>query len=203
MLKNVSGQKVKLFAFDYSTGAPKTGDAANLTAYVAKDGGSTTALTDTSATEVSSTNAPGVYEFDLSQGETNADRLDFTCKSSTANVAIVPLLNVQTVAQYFSVAALDSSGQITVGALAANVITAAATASDFGAEIADAVHDEVVDGSLTFRQSTRIQNSAMFGKASGLATTTATYRDAADTKARITATVDADGNRTAVTTDGT
>lgn len=70
-------------------------------------------------------------------------------------------------------------------------------------EIADAVHDEAVDGSLTFRQSTRLQNSAMFAKLSGATTSTIVIRDVADTKARITATVDGDGNRTTVTVDGT
>jgi hypothetical protein len=69
------------------------------------------------------------------------------------------------------------------------------------AEVADAIHDEAVDGATTFRQSIRLANSALGGKASGLATTTAVYRDLADTKARITATVDADGNRSAVTRD--
>jgi hypothetical protein len=76
--------------------------------------------------------------------------------------------------------------------------TAYATA--LAAEV-DAFHDEQVDGSVTFRQSVRLQNSALAGKASGLATTTAVYRDLADSKDRITATVDASGNRTAVTRD--
>jgi len=88
-------------------------------------------------------------------------------------------------------------------AITANWLTAAGTAADFGAEIADAVHDEQVDGTTTFRESTRLQNAALAGKASGLATTTAVYRDLADTKDRLTATVDADGNRTAVTRDAT
>ena len=65
----------------------------------------------------------------------------------------------------------------------------------------DAIHDEVTDGTLTFRQSQRLANSANGGKASGMATTTAILRDVADTKDRVTATVDADGNRTAVTLD--
>jgi hypothetical protein len=69
--------------------------------------------------------------------------------------------------------------------------------------VADAVHDEQVDGSTTFRQSTRLQNAVLAGKASGLATTTATYRDLADTKNRVVATVDTSGNRTAVTRDVT
>lgn len=59
----------------------------------------------------------------------------------------------------------------------------------------------VVEGTVTVLQSMRLWNSAAGGKASGLATTTAVYRDLADTKDRITATVDADGNRTAITRD--
>lgn len=47
----------------------------------------------------------------------------------------------------------------------------------------------------------RLFFSALLGKASGLATTTATFRDQADSKDRITATVDSSGNRTAVTLD--
>jgi hypothetical protein len=74
--------------------------------------------------------------------------------------------------------------------------TAYATA--LAAEV-DAVWDEQVDGTVTGRQSMRLQNATLAGKASGLGTTTAVYRDLADTLDRISATVDADGNRTAVT----
>jgi hypothetical protein len=71
------------------------------------------------------------------------------------------------------------------------------------AEIADAVHDEAIDGAVTHRQSMRLQNSALLGKVSGGATTTNTFRDLADTKDRIVSTVDEDGNRSAVTLDAT
>lgn len=67
--------------------------------------------------------------------------------------------------------------------------------------IADGVHDEVVEGSTTFRQMLRGFAAVLLGKASGLASTTAVYRDIGDTKDRVTATVDADGNRSAVTRD--
>jgi hypothetical protein len=70
------------------------------------------------------------------------------------------------------------------------------------AEIADAVHDEVVESTLTFRQMLRIFMSVLTGKSSGGGTTTIIFQDIADTKARITATVDADGNRTNIVTDG-
>lgn len=65
----------------------------------------------------------------------------------------------------------------------------------------DAILDDAVEGSTTLRQLLRGFAAALLAKASGLATTTATYRDLADTKDRITATVDADGNRSAVTLD--
>lgn len=67
----------------------------------------------------------------------------------------------------------------------------------------DAILDEVVEGTLTMRQMLRIMLSALAGKSSGGGTATITFRDVADGKARITATVDSNGNRTAITTDGT
>lgn len=69
------------------------------------------------------------------------------------------------------------------------------------AENATALLGATVEGSTTVVQSMRLANAALGGKASGLETTTATYRDIADSKDRIVATVDADGNRTAVTRD--
>lgn len=89
MYKNTASQTLMLYAFDASTGLAKTGDAANITAYVSKDAGSVTALGDTSAVEVDSTNAKGWYKWDLTQAETNASILLFTGKSSTSNVQIV------------------------------------------------------------------------------------------------------------------
>lgn len=74
--------------------------------------------------------------------------------------------------------------------------TAYATA--LAAEV-DAVWDEVIEDAVTARQSMRIHNATLGGQASGLATTTALYKNRDGTKTRITATVDADGNRTAVT----
>lgn len=89
MLKNKSGQKLVVFAFDYTTGAPKSGDSANITAYVSIDFGAVTVLTDTTATEMDATNAKGYYLFDLTQAETNGNVLQFSAKSSTANVEVI------------------------------------------------------------------------------------------------------------------
>lgn len=97
------------------------------------------------------------------------------------------------------------SGRIdaSVGAMAADTLTASALAADAGTEIAAAVMASNVEGTVTLTESMRLQNAALLGKASGLGTTTAVFRDLADTKDRISATVDADGNRSAVTLDDT
>lgn len=136
MFKNVASQKIEVFAFDYTTGAPKTGDSANITVYVSKDGGAVTALTDTSATEMSSTNAPGWYQFDVSQTESNADMLLFTGKSSTANVSVVGV-RILTRPNRFTTTVIDSAGLVD-----ANVVKlgptgsgTAQTARDIGASV--------------------------------------------------------------------
>jgi hypothetical protein len=76
-------------------------------------------------------------------------------------------------------------------------------AYNFRVKAIDEVFDEVVEGTLTMRQAMRILLAALSGKSSGGGTVTLTFRDVADSKARITATVDTSGNRTAITRDGT
>ena len=113
MLKNVASQKIAVFAFTPADGLPKTGDAANLTAYVSKDWGTVTVLGDTTATEMDATNAPGWYLFDLTQGETNADALLFSGKSSTAGVKVVGAV-VFTRPPNFTSLVINASGQVSV-----------------------------------------------------------------------------------------
>jgi len=69
--------------------------------------------------------------------------------------------------------------------------------------IADAVHDEVTEGTTTLRHAIKLICSALFAKTSGGGTNTLVARDIGDTKPRITLTTDANGNRTASTLDGT
>ena len=115
MFKNTASQKLTVYAFDATTNLPKTGDAANLTAYVSKDDGTVTALTDTSATEQDATNAKGYYIFDVSQSESNADKLTFSCKSSTANIVVLAVPSViYTRPPNFSSLSIDSNGRTKV-----------------------------------------------------------------------------------------
>lgn len=67
----------------------------------------------------------------------------------------------------------------------------------------DSIWDEVFESTYTARQFLRILLAVNAGKSTGGGSTTNNYRDVADTKNRVSATVDADGNRTARTLDAT
>lgn len=201
MFKNTASQKLTVFCFDSTTNLPKTGDAANLTAYRDLDDGGVTVLTDTTATEKDATNAKGYYIFDLTQAETNGDKILFSCKSSTANIVCIavpavvytlPATGILAPATAGRTLVVDAAGladanmvkagpsgsgtaqtagdiigdtndiqtrlpaalvdgrmDSSVGAMAANVLTAAATAADFGTEIAAAVWDALTSGMST------------------------------------------------------
>jgi hypothetical protein len=88
-----------------------------------------------------------------------------------------------------AVAATNASNNINLGATSR-------------AAIADAVWDEEdgVDG-LTLREFVRGASAALLAKMSGGGSGTEVFRNVTDTKNRITATVDDNGNRTAVTLD--
>lgn len=94
--KNVASQKVAVYAYDGTTAAgsdpSKTGDAANITAKISKDGGASASTNDTNPTELDATNHKGIYLFDLTQAETNADMIVITADSSTANIILDPVV---------------------------------------------------------------------------------------------------------------
>lgn len=125
MFKNTTSQKLTVYAFDSTTNLPKTGDGANLTAYVSKDDGTLTVLADTSATEVDATNGKGYYIFDLAQGETNGDKLLFSCKSSTSNIVVLGMpAVVYTTPPNFTSQSIDSNGRVDVIKIAGTTQTA-------------------------------------------------------------------------------
>ena len=70
------------------------------------------------------------------------------------------------------------------------------------ASTATQVWNKQVEGSFTAEEVMRIMSAALAGKASGLDTSSPVFRDISDTTNRITATTDSNGNRTAVTVNG-
>lgn len=103
-----------------------------------------------------------------------------------------------------SPAAVGSAMTLANGAVtAAAVATGAIDADALAADAVDEILDEVVEGTTTLREAIRLFLSVLTGKSSGGGTATIVFRDIGDTKDRIIATVDADGNRLAVgTRDG-
>src|SRR5688500_7076782 len=201
--------------------------AASLDSEVSKDGAAFADCTS-EATEIAT--GSGMYYLDLTSTEMNADTVAIIVKTSTSGakttaivlypeesgdyradvvqwngaavatpaVAGIPEVNVSYVggtAQNIS-ARLDATissraSQASVDALA--VPSAAA--------IAAAVHDEIIEGSYTLRKYLRGFAAVLMGRLSGGGTATEIFRDTLDSKPRITAAVDPNGNRTAVTLD--
>lgn len=90
------------------------------------------------------------------------------------------------------------SGAYVVQIAASAIDVASIHASTYAAIAAD-VWAYVIDGVNTALKLFRGVSAVLLGKASGMGTTTATFRDVPDSKNVIVATVDVDGNRTAVT----
>jgi len=161
MQKNVGSQKLVVYVWDSTTGLPKTGDAANLTAYVSIDWGTVTVLGDTSATEMDATNAKGYYLFDLTQAETNGNVLTFTCKSSTANMVCRATPDVvQTVPSSFVVAPGSSGALLVGGSNAATTFSGLTT----GAISATTI---TASGAVAFQSTFAVTTSTSLGAISG------------------------------------
>lgn len=181
---------VYLFAQDSSktTGEGLTGLAYNtgsLVAYYVRPLGSATQITLATQTvtgahsdggfkEIDATNMPGVYRLDLP---------DAVCATGvpSALVMLKGATNLAPVLLEIQLTDFDLNTAFTA------------------ALVADAVHDEVVVGSYTLRQLLKVMAAALAGKASGGGTTAVTFRGVDDASNVIVATVDANGNRSAVT----
>ena len=92
MYKNTAAQKIIVYAYDTVAEAPKTGDAANITAYLSKEGASGVVTNDTNPTELDATNMKGLYVFNTTQAETNADLVALFATSATANIVLEPVM---------------------------------------------------------------------------------------------------------------
>jgi hypothetical protein len=71
------------------------------------------------------------------------------------------------------------------------------------ADIRDAVWQHLVESAFSAEQLMRVMGAALAGKVSGAGTSTVVFRDIEDSKPVITATVDENGNRLAITVDAT
>jgi hypothetical protein len=86
MIRDAANQRWWVYAFDVSTGLPKTGDASNITATIFQNNGSSVGTDDTNPNELGN----GFYTFDLTQAETAAHTITLIPVSSTENISVVP-----------------------------------------------------------------------------------------------------------------
>lgn len=95
---------------------------------------------------------------------------------------------------------LPTNAELATSQAASDDATLAAIAALNDITVAELL-DAVVEGSTTLEGALRLMLSILTGEVTGGGTTTITYRDIGDTKNRVVFTVDASGNRSAVTRD--
>lgn len=171
-----------------STGAAADVDGTDVPAYrVYKDETGTAILTG-DMTKLDDANTLGFYSEQLTLSAANGFE---NGKSYTIYISATVNSIEGTISHSFTVGILQRS----------NVIEIEGTdATDQLSTTLMAAGD--VDG-YTLEETLKLCLAALAGKLSGADTTTVTIRAADDSKARITATVDSDGNRSAVTLDET
>lgn len=167
----------------------------SFTVYRARNGAAATAYTTPTIAEVSASNMPGVYSLlldeDMTIGSGNKSE-EVVLHITQASMAPVTLIY-----ELYRPDVTDGETITTSGGKAqANVV-------DISIAGQTAMLATAYEGSETFQDFLRLTRAALVGKAAGMSGTTATFRDAADTKNRISATVDASGNRSVVTVDPT
>lgn len=165
-------------------------------------------------------NSIGKILYDLYNTRLTSTRAGYLDNVNNANLATVPAITSARIAYLDNInnAQLLNISSTILGRIDAAITTRSShTAADvwsvgtraltdkdgfrLSATGVDDILDEACEGSYTLRQMLRIYLAALAGKSSNYGST---FRDAADSKNRIVATTDADGNRTAITTlDGT
>lgn len=223
-----SARRLFFYVVDSSM-APVTGVTG--TVKLSKIGG-TGAASSASLTEFDSTNFPGWYYVILTTGEVDTlgpligripagvissnltsvsvatvipfdpnsvDKSGFALSSAGNNAVRDVILTDATAFPGANVAAIKAKTDNLPASPAAvsDIPTAAANAT----ALLDTANG--VETSVTPRQSLKLMLAALVGKVTGMDTGSPVFRNVGDTKNRISATVDANGNRTAVTIDAT
>lgn len=153
----------------------------------------------TTAINLSGTNIKTTQKVDVDTIKTNpvvnAGTVTFP---TTATLASTTNITAGTITTTTNLTNAATSGDLTA-AMIASVTGAVPTAAANATALLDASNG--VETGYTLRQALKLMLASMAGKLSGAATTSVSIRDITDSKTRISATVDSDGNRTAFTYD--
>lgn len=167
--KNTANQIIIVYAWDTANNVWKTGDAANITAYISKDGLPATQTNDVNPDELSAANMPGAYLFNITQAETNCDNLELVAKSATANISIIPVSIYPTTLTKTLIAYLDAaiSSRSTLAAGAEMDLVNAPNATAITAIQAGLTKlASTIDGAVDLQTALRIALSMASGKVS-------------------------------------
>ena len=195
MQKNVASQKITVFAFNVTTNLPVTGDSAQITANIRKDGGAANPTNDANPTELEDS----YYDFNMLKEETNANKINLTPESSTADIIVISVPGViYTRPANFQSLGIESGGELTkVNLCDANTdmrgTDAAALAVDLlrilGLVLENHVEDDIVRDTNNNKLSSILYlydssaNAALHDKATGL---TASYAVSASFTGNVT-----------------
>lgn len=146
MIRDTANQRWWVYAFDVTTGLPKTGDAANITADIYQNAGGAVATDDENPNEI----AAGFYTFDLTQAETAAHTLALIPVSSTENISVVPCPPVfATNPANYGLLGIESDGDLTkVNTLDGHTAQTADHETRLAAQDAVLVAQDVILGNL-------------------------------------------------------
>lgn len=193
LYKNFAGQNIYVVATSLSTGRRVAGLAAGITGQISKDGGSFLATNDTNPTDL----GDGVYVFNLTQAETNADVVILTSTSSNSDI-VLDVVICPTASTLPDVNVVSLSGSST----AANNAELFFTNEGFNASNSQigSLSSTGIDG-FTAEQALRLLLSFACGRVTGATPTTGviTFTAASGSATRMVMTVDTNGNRSSVT----
>ena len=158
---------------DVSTGLGKTGDTANLTIKLVRDG--VVAAPTNAPVEVDAINAPGTYKIALTAAEMNYDTVRIAGKSSTTNVQVIPV-DIRTLPISFYQGNINANMRLIASTgNEGNTFNLYNMAQDYGADgkisaaIPDVVTAKVGDGHIpitaSIRSDDRYMVAAQFTKA--------------------------------------
>jgi hypothetical protein len=196
LYKNFASQKLVVYAVNAVNGLGVSGIAGTITAQISKDSGAFVNTNDVNPTEISGS-SPGFYAFDLTQAETNADTVILSSASTTPNVVFDPIIS-STSSSLPDVNVLQINGSATASSNASAFFSNAgfaATNSSIGT-----ISNTGIEG-YTLNQAMKLILSFVGGTAAGATATSGviTFKSAGGSSDRLVMTVDANGNRTAVT----
>lgn len=212
----VTDQYIYFVAVDSTDLKTRETGLSSFTVYYSRNGGAATAMTTPTVNETDSTNMPGVYEF-LVDEDTTLDSGDDSQEMVFHITATGMAPVTRTIEIYRPKVTAGETIGVSSGAVS-NVTTVATTTTNTDmrgtdsaytgtppttAQIATAILGMTYESSEDFQDYLRLTRAVLLGKTTGAGTGSENFRDEGDSKNRVAATIDSNGNRTAITTDAT